>query len=463
MVGTTLVQSIFIAFLMLPLQGFCRAARPISPKDFRILSLNLHAYHPMGEPNRLFQDRAGKTRDANTDIFFFTPQELDRGNRLRLDTLAKAVRDLEPDLILFQEVTAGSPGKTKCTDFYAPFVRDALPENTVARLQSRMKALGQNYLSHLACRGNVGWVTSSRTFKNEQILRIRPNGSTEVAIPFDANPYPDGIVIEGLGIMSKSQLQIKDHQNWSVEYGELPDRFFVQALSFSLQSKTSTRNEPTFVIANIHGGHKVSHFEQAVALRKKIDEYVTRAPWKNNFGGVFIVGDFNAALYRPREKNGYIESTPWEVAVEGQFDLRIQNPNFDPASLAKRLEELNMDQNYKPWATIKNPAEAKRRIQKSVTDFVAWQRAAVKEKLPTILKDAVAEAQKLGLCKPMSPWNITCEREKNIDHIFFSPNLKLKTAFIAFSDAGWATTRSLSDHPGIQAHFDLTPQKKGSF
>ncbi|MBX9768991.1 MAG: hypothetical protein K2X47_17080, partial [Bdellovibrionales bacterium] len=100
-----LIQSVVIIFLASPVVAQSKTQRSFSPKDFRILSLNLHAYHPMAEPQRISQDPAGKTEEAHSDIYFFTPQELDRGSRLRLDVLAKAVQDLEPDLILFQEVT----------------------------------------------------------------------------------------------------------------------------------------------------------------------------------------------------------------------------------------------------------------------------------------------------------------------------------------------------------------------
>ena len=433
--------------------------RPFTTKDFRILSLNLHAYHPMGEAPRILQNRLGETQEANSDIFFFTPEELDRGSRKRLDVLTKAISELQPDVVLFQEVTAGAPGRTTCQDFYAPSTQDELHENTTLRLKRRLDSIGSNYQAHLSCRGNVGWITNASTFRDHQVLRSTQDGRTEVVIPFGANPYPKGMLIEGLSILTRKPLEVVEHLEWNLPYNETPDRFFVQTLVFSVgPAKT---NSPIYVIANIHGGHKVRHFEQAVALRKRIDSHIGQAAWRNRFKAMFIAGDFNAQLYRPKGKTGFIESTPWEVFVDGQFDLRVQNPNFDPTLLAKRLEELNANFRYKPWATIPDLQEARRRIQAAVQAFVQWQKSSV---LPSLgisqtLIDAQSRAQSLGLCRPTKVWNITCARENNIDHIFYSPQIKLRNSFIVFSNSDWKSTEGLSDHPGVQAHFDLTSKR----
>src|SRR5687768_1367879 len=64
-----------------------------------LMTLNLHGYHPMGEAPRWIEERGKPPQPANSDIFFFAPEEFARGNSRRLQALARDVSRLAPDLV----------------------------------------------------------------------------------------------------------------------------------------------------------------------------------------------------------------------------------------------------------------------------------------------------------------------------------------------------------------------------
>src|SRR5437868_4235419 len=87
--------------------------------EVKVLTLNLHAYHPMGEQERLGESRDGNLRTIPSQMFYFRLDELARGNTRRLNYLAKDIERLSPDIIFFQEVNAGLPTTPRnCDIFY---------------------------------------------------------------------------------------------------------------------------------------------------------------------------------------------------------------------------------------------------------------------------------------------------------------------------------------------------------
>src|SRR5262245_27209381 len=83
-----------------------------------LFTLNLHGYHPMGEAPRFFQSQGKRPEAARSDLHFFTSEEYERGNSRWLARLSSDLHRLAPDLILLQEVGAGSPeGRKDCDVF----------------------------------------------------------------------------------------------------------------------------------------------------------------------------------------------------------------------------------------------------------------------------------------------------------------------------------------------------------
>ncbi len=118
-----------------------------------IFSLNLHGYHPMGEPRRFIEDRDGRIRRAGyypmgEGLHFFTTEELDRGHRRRLDRLGSDLALLGPDVICLQEVAAGCPWTARLRDLSSHLCR------RLVRGQQRLAA-GQSAQCRTAGRSAV--------------------------------------------------------------------------------------------------------------------------------------------------------------------------------------------------------------------------------------------------------------------------------------------------------------------
>ena len=184
---------------------------PSLPDRLSLFSLNLHGYHPMGEARRYREDRDGRIRPAGVypsgvPLSFFTTDELDRGHRRRLDRLAADLRRLAPDVICLQEVAAGAPWTPRnCDVFLHDYPDDWFEANSALRLARRLNEGDRPYRPTLACRGNVGWVTGP--FTQERIVTF-DGTQRRVLIDFDGNPYPEGILVEGMAVLVRQPWQV---------------------------------------------------------------------------------------------------------------------------------------------------------------------------------------------------------------------------------------------------------------
>lgn len=393
-----------------------------------VLSLNLHGYHPMGEAVRFAEDRKGAIEAADSDIFFFSMDELDRGHRVRLERLAESIAALSPDVILLQEVGAGAPGLPKdCATFFADRKGDGFALNSARRLQRR---LPQFELS-LACRGNTGWWTTPDTFRERRIFRETAQGR-EVVFDFGANPYPSGILVEGLAILVRKPWILLEQEEWRLDLGG--------GRSFFVQMAKIGNGHVTFVVANVHAGHKILHFEQAVALRR----WLARHAGSEN---LLIGGDFNALLYREGSPDS--STIPWEIEVPGYFDFSSPDSRSE---LIARLTALNRDERYKPWANL-DPKEAEVRISVAVDSYYGLVRESAG------LREALDWANKHQHCHP-GVADARCFVSDRIDHLFATPGWRVENAFIAFSGNSWSSLRGVSDHPGVFARWSISDQKR---
>jgi hypothetical protein len=266
-----------------------------SRNSIRMLTLNLHGYHPTDELPRWFQSKEGTLRPANPDIFFFKQEELSRGHTLRLDRLAKDINLLAPDIVFFQEVGAGAPDLEKnCNTFFRrDLPRDSFELNSVVRLHQNLMMIAPSihYNLSLACRGNIGWNTDNKLFLNQRIVTFPENNSKKtphIVFDFNANPYPSGIIVEGLAVLVKDTWSILGEYQWKLPINRLGDTFFTQVVVVR-QASSSNVEAPWLALVNIHGVHKLRHFEAAIKVREELDTFIRNAPWKGKYLGAIIL------------------------------------------------------------------------------------------------------------------------------------------------------------------------------
>jgi len=415
---------------------------------FSVMSLNLHGYHPMGETQRWMQARDGSVEAAPPDLFFFTRDELARGHARRLDVLASAIREMDPDVVFLQEVAAGGPDSPKdCETFYAEGAYDAFEQNSALRLGARLSRLGKDYRMLPACRGNTGWWTDVRSFKDYRILRSRPNSNgLDVVFDFGANPYPRGLVVEGFAVLVRKGMQILDQRVLKLPLAEPLGKSVAQLVTLTPDGKR------WFVMVNLHASHKLRHFEYALAVRKAVADYLREARFAGELGGVVVGGDFNAQLYRPAQGMGEVSTVPWEIAAAGEYDFSPSHINAN--ALRERLDALNRDTIYKPWENITDPVEARRRIDAAVTAFLDLGRSwKISPPLSHswVMQETLEMARAQGACQSGGAWDASCSYDRRIDLIFADPSLRVRESHVLFSKNNWMALDGVSDHPGIFA------------
>jgi endonuclease/exonuclease/phosphatase family metal-dependent hydrolase len=421
-----------------------RAIRPSgAPVVVQMATQNLHGYHALGEEGRVTTGSSG-TQALPPDPWYFTWEELTRGNRRRLDALAADLLVLRPDLLLLQEVAAGTPGGPKdCVTFEAAPVADEAGGNTALRLQERLAPVG--YSALVACRGNVGWVTQGFTSPIQT-----PSGRT--VFPVGASPYPDGILVEGLALLFGPLWYPVLHRVLRLEHNAEGHRLTAQAAVLA-HPVAATVGSPHawLLVLNIHGGHKLAHFEQAVVLREELDRLLDRLPLGTR---AVVGGDINARLLRPERWGNRawfeVATVPYEVAVAGRFDY---GPGRDLTPLRSLLAALNDSQEYKPWATV---ADAGLRLEAAIDRYRSWLEATPR---PAVLRDALTHSPRCDAARGLATaepavWLATrapsCDGAWMIDLLFLGPDLALTNAFILYRDSGerrGATVDTLSDHP----------------
>ncbi len=388
--------------------------------SLRVVSYNLHGHHPYLEAERYLESRAGGPPErAPPHLFYFTRDELRRGSSLRDRRLGQDLRELKPDLLLLQEVVAGWGEANKdCTTFYRGHSAWGVAEQWGVSLDLAA-----------ACRGNLGWFTDAQTFRSQRVVK-RSDGGWRVVHDFGANPYPSGLVVEGLAIMARHPWILRNNLAVRVAPGVPGEKFFFQASELLRSDKG--RNPYWYLVLNLHGPHKLAHFEVAVAVREWMQRHLARHPEISRFKGVVVGGDFNARID--------------EVSMRPWFE-----PSPEEVSFKQELLDLNEDPHYKPWARVSPFSWAVSRIENA---FERW-----KAMLPArwiFLEDALSLARAGGRCDIRGARGLpaVCDRPGGIDHILTSSALSLRNSFVLYPDTSFESSLDqLSDHPATVADF----------
>ena len=372
----------------------------------------------MGEERRVLVKANGTKELSWSHLHYFSETEIRRGLSKRQASLASHLRAAHPDLIFLQEVGGAEFNLNKtCTDFYR--------SNTAQDLKFRLP----DYQLFAGCRGNIGWWTDQNTFKDFQV--ITEKSQTQV-MNTNSNPYPSGMMVEGLAILASQNIKVLSHLREAIKINNENETFFFHMLKFGLNQN----NDGSWWLAvNIHGAHMIQNFEQAVATRRYLSTYLNQQPDKANFKGFIVAGDFNAQL--PQTE---ISTVPWSFFHAWQTKEGIS------ADLLK----LNASE-YKPWARL-NPAVAQNRIRASVDklfDWFSWPR-----------HERDGSLNEVSLNSPCIPgptlMNPFCQMKEKIDHIFVSDKISVKNYSALYKQNNWTDlNNTLTDHPGFMANISL--------
>ena len=429
----------------------------IKPSSLSVMSLNLHAYHPMGAAPRYYESKEGEVERAPAHLFYFSWEEIKKGHAARIGKLTSDLQKHPIDLLFLQEVVAGGPETPKnCHQFQNDNPSEKSTLNSALQLQQSLADKGLTYQPLLACRGNTGWITNPHTYRDRRIVTLK-NGIKEVVFDFAENPYPDGIVIEGFGMLVGKKWRVLEHQALNISYNSKGHSLFIQTAAISLNSPS---NSPWYLIINLHAGHKFNHFEQAIAIRKHALSYSQKASFNKTFGGTLVAGDFNAQLYRPRERSSFdeVSTIPWEMRVSPHFDYTYPAliHSSKQRELARLLYRLNFSSHYKPWATIKDKEEFNRRLSESIANLLSFQKNFYRiYGHSPLMQESVYQASHQEKCRPFNYLPGSCEIDERIDFIFSDTLWTLENSFIIYPENEWNSTKTVTDHPGVFARFLL--------
>ena len=427
----------------------------------RLLTLNLHGFHPMGEAPRWWRHPDGRLERATDHPFFFRQEELERGNRHRLDRLAEHLRHLEPEIVLLQEVAAGDAAMF----FEEPDAGDAWDANTALRLIRRCP----DYSAALVLRGNRGWITTPETFPSDLVAR---RGDTiEPVFCAGENPWPHGILQEGFALLVRAPWVIRENRRWEVVCNAHGDTAVCQAAVVEHGGNAS----PPLIVVNLHAGHKLAHAEQSLAIRHAIVTLAEELDLPLAETPVIVGGDFNSMLYRPGSKyeelqhlsqdqsasqavDAYLTSHAtgpsepatafWEVSVPGHFTLT------QPQDLERLRNELTRDScspSRKPWATVSHH-ECSTRIPVLLERWRELQHRYDQLHAEVVLNDCIRSALAHHL-PGVDPDQVSgaSDLPYRIDHLLCSPQLSCTHAAVLFTRAWTDSLHEVSDHPAIGA------------
>lgn len=423
----------------------------------RAMTYNLHGYHPTGEAPRFLESRLnGELTPVQSHLFYFTPSELQRGHARRLDGLAQNLKTLLPDIVFLQEVGAGFGEANKnCDTFLKTKTEnsDGPALNSAVRLANRLSA--QGYSPALACRGNTGWQTYGREFENARVVKV-VDGKREVVYDYKANPFPNGLIIEGMALLYRAPWMLVSNEMAQIIYNRFGG---LAAVQFAVLTRKNVGKDFSILVANLHSAHKVAHFEVDVALRKAISARLNK-PGAPKIDSVVLAGDMNAFTYRPNSAHANeseVSMVPLEVKVDAEYDFTAIATDFSLANLLKSLlHELNNDQIFKPWAKIVDTKQAETRIDDAVAQFQDWMRRARQQPSDeTVLTEALSHVVSRQTCKPIEWGQAACSFPERIDAIFTGKKLSAKNSFILYSQDGWQTLDGFSDHPALIADFEI--------
>ena len=375
------------------------------------MTLNLHGYHPMDEQRRVIQVKENPKEVSDSYLFYFTVDEINRGVAKRQHVLAHQLRKLKPDILFLQEVGGGEIQQEKnCDSFYRI--------NAAIDLEKRLS----RHRSWVACRGNLGWWTDPSTFNDRKIFTEM---SGELIFDRGSNPYPLGMLMEGLAIITGPSIKVHSHYAERIRTSHERESFYFQMLKFSISSMA----RGWYLGVNIHAGHMIQHFEQAVAVRRFLSEFLARQPDRADFKGFIIAGDFNALL--PERE---VSSVPWS------FDHAWQTKD----GLISELLKLNLS-DYKPHSRLEQN-QARTRSELSVDklfDWFSWPRHS--------LDGSLFEVSLNSRCLPdalmKKPF---CFQKEKIDHIYVSNKSMIQSFSLLYEHHNWKNLEdTVSDHPGV--------------
>ena len=361
----------------------------------------------MDEERRVLIKADGTKQLSTSQLHYFTEAEIRRGHEKRQATLSSHFKTLAPDIIFLQEVGGAEFNQPKtCADF--------LRSNTGQDLKLRLT----DYQVYPACRGNIGWWSDENTFRN---FGVATEFSQKIIVERNSNPYPQGMLVEGLSILTSSQIRVHKHVREKLIINANNETFFFQFLKFSL---TQNSDGKWWIAVNIHGNYNLKNFEEAVTTRRYLSQFINQQPDREKFQGLIVAGDFNADL--PQRE---VSTLPWSFfhawqTVEGvSVMLSRQNPN-----------------------------ESKLRVEAAVAklfDWFSWPRHEFDGSLNEVTLNSPCSLAPVYL-------NPYCQMTQKIDHIFVSDKMKIKSFSTLYKQNNWTNlTQTLSDHPALLAILDL--------
>lgn len=432
---------------------------PLAKAETRAVTLNLHGHHPMGAQPRYFEYRDGRIEKAPPDLFYFRLHEVTSGEARRQAKLAEILQEIDPDFVAMQEVVAGRPGgPLDCDTFHKVTDADVFGGNVALRLIQNEKLNG-NYRAALVCRGNVGWVTGTDIFRDRRIVKVDQSQSgqaskTQVIWDFHEAPYPSGMVVEGFAIVHKVSWNSVRNERRVLQVGARRDGFVFQLAAF--QNNDGRR----VIIANLHAGHKVRHFEQAVAVRNDVELFRRELSWPASVP-LLIMGDFNEPFTLPNGETNLL-TLPWSLKRHPHFDWSVSGePRFPGASdLKDSLEVLSRNNDYKPWANVPDASE---RIQYSISRLEEILHGPSEDCLSRSAGCAVQDYSQIALQEIFESCGAGCQAEEagasqdvpgRIDFIFAPEQIPV-LGFGLLGRDSWDTLDFVSDHPLIWARLAL--------
>ncbi|MGB0452192.1 MAG: endonuclease/exonuclease/phosphatase family protein [Bacteriovoracaceae bacterium] len=416
-------------------------------ESLKLMTLNLHGFHPMGEKPRVIEEVSGKKRTARPHPFYFNRKELERGNSKRAKIIANQISTNDIDIVAFQEVASSGDGELSCDDFYRTYPKKSRNENMAIRVRKGINP-NRGYKTLLACRGNIGWWTDPNSFSNSRILDV----DGKVIFDYGANPYPNGLVMEGMALILSKKIEVITHLMPNIEFNVNGDKIFVQFLEFRVKGQ-----KKWFTLFNVHLGHKLAHFEQATAVQLWLGNYLGARASDPDYGGNIVLGDFNAHIYKGNKSQGagVGESSfiPWIEKGTGYDFSYTKDFELKKIKLKELLYKLNQMTSYKGWATVKNVNEVHMRIKNAVfqfEDLVANFRVNPSHRL----KSSLVEVNDKKICLPKKSLSGYCKKSRRIDYILIPKWMNVKNAFITHKENSWTSLKGVSDHPGIYASLE---------
>jgi hypothetical protein len=429
MLGAKISKTISIVSILI----FTSAWSGPTNQMVKIATLNMHGYHPMDMPERFIEDSAGKLRQAISFPFYFEPSELRQGNANRLEKLGATLAGAEPDFVLLQELAFHDLGK--------PAIKNETASVENSDLNPLINALskgGKAYEGRVASAVKV--LHPKPVDPSERIIKMS-NGKPEIVYEYGAEPYATGVFSYGLGILVSKDWTIDENLTAQVETNRYGHEAAAQLVV--VRKKDSLK---WHLLVNFHGGHKLEHFEQAIAIKEFIERFISRHPNKLNYSGAFVAGDMNARKYRPTQGHGEFSTMPWEVFVPGEFDFR-EDTRQNREKMKKLLTDLNRDNEYKPWANVET--NANQRITDAINRYflLIKQSESLRSHFLNEIADPVLEPHRV---------------DERVDLVFSDYRLRRSSSKIIGEKTNYHRLDHLSDHPLVIAAVE-TPESLSEF